>query len=39
MKNQFLINLFVLLVFISCDNTRSRKDAHEESAVHPEIDI
>jgi hypothetical protein len=43
MKNQFLVILSVLLVFISCDNTRdstrSRKDAHEASAVHPEIDI
>lgn len=43
MKNQFLIILSVLLVFTSCDNTRdntrSRENAHEEPAIHPEIDI
>jgi hypothetical protein len=43
MKNQFLAILSMLLVLASCDNTRdnnrSREDAREEPAGHPEIDI
>ena len=43
MMNQFLIILSVLLVFTSCDNTRdntnSRENAREETALRPDIDI
>jgi hypothetical protein len=43
MKNQFLIILFVLLVFISCDNTRDNtrfgEVAREDTAIHYEVNI